>query len=149
MIDPGSAGDWLQASLMAAALGGLAAAGRWALRMEEAERATPHVVPCGSRPAPRPWQSARQAGPASDENPETYRPRPRSDNPAERQKQASTQPYLPITPRKGWAVMRCHPVHRRPNRCRTWLLLGFRLVSLVVGLPGLEPPASSLSAKCR
>ena len=103
MIDPGSAGDWLQASLMAGALGGLAAAGRWALRMEEAERATPHVVALrestGTTTPPR--QSARQAGPASDENPETYRPRPRSDNPAERQKQASTQPYLPITPRKG------------------------------------------------
>ena len=41
MIDPGSGGDWLQASLMAAALGGLAAAGRWALREEEAEPATP------------------------------------------------------------------------------------------------------------
>ena len=45
MIDPGSVGDWLQASLMAGALGGLAAAGRWALRMEEAEQATPHVAP--------------------------------------------------------------------------------------------------------
>jgi hypothetical protein len=45
MIDPGSIGDWLQASLMAGALGGLAAAGRWALRMEEAEQATPHTVP--------------------------------------------------------------------------------------------------------
>ena len=44
MIEPGSVGDWLQASLMAGALGGLAAAGRWALRMEEAERATPHAV---------------------------------------------------------------------------------------------------------
>jgi hypothetical protein len=42
MIDPGSVSDWLQASLMAGALGGLAAAGRWALRMDEAERATPH-----------------------------------------------------------------------------------------------------------
>ena len=37
MIDPGSTGDWLQASLMAAALAGLAATGRWALRQEEAE----------------------------------------------------------------------------------------------------------------
>jgi hypothetical protein len=45
MIDPGSVGDWLQASLMAGALGGLAAAGRWALRKEEAERATPQAVP--------------------------------------------------------------------------------------------------------
>ena len=45
MIDPGSAGDWLQASLMAGALGGLAAASRWALRMDEAEQATPHAVP--------------------------------------------------------------------------------------------------------
>jgi hypothetical protein len=38
MIDPGSVGDWLQASLMAGALSALAAAGRWALRLEEAER---------------------------------------------------------------------------------------------------------------
>jgi hypothetical protein len=45
MIDPGSVGDWLQASLMAAALGALAAASRWALRMEETEQATPHAVP--------------------------------------------------------------------------------------------------------
>ena len=44
MIDPGSAGDWLQAFLMAGALGGLAAANRWALRMEEAEQARPQVV---------------------------------------------------------------------------------------------------------
>ena len=45
MIDPGSAGDWLQASLMAGALGGLAAASRWALRMDEAEQARPNLVP--------------------------------------------------------------------------------------------------------
>jgi hypothetical protein len=45
MIDPGSVGDWLQASLMAGALGALAAASRWALRMEETEQATPHAVP--------------------------------------------------------------------------------------------------------
>jgi hypothetical protein len=45
MIEPGSVGDWLQASLMAGALGGLAAAGRLALRMEGAERAAP---PAGS-----------------------------------------------------------------------------------------------------
>jgi hypothetical protein len=44
MIEPGSVGDWLQASLMAGALGGLTATGRWALRMEEAERAIPHAV---------------------------------------------------------------------------------------------------------
>jgi hypothetical protein len=37
MIDPGSVGDWLQASLMAAALAGLAATGRWALRQEAAD----------------------------------------------------------------------------------------------------------------
>jgi len=40
MVDPGSVGDWLQASLIAAALGGLAAVGRWALREEEADRTT-------------------------------------------------------------------------------------------------------------
>jgi hypothetical protein len=74
MIDPGSVVDWLQASLMAGALGGLAAAGRWALRTEEAERATPHVVPLreatggsdGVRnrrgPAPSFWLSAVQSG---------------------------------------------------------------------------------------
>jgi hypothetical protein len=57
MIEPGSVGDWLQASLMAGALGGLAAAGRWALRMEEAERAghsrrgrTAVIGPAGERP---------------------------------------------------------------------------------------------------
>jgi hypothetical protein len=45
MIDPGSVGDWLQASLMAAALGGLAATGRWALRKEEADPDTLQAVP--------------------------------------------------------------------------------------------------------
>ena len=50
MIEPGSMGDWLQASLMAGALGGLAVASRWALRMEEAERATPHAVPLRESP---------------------------------------------------------------------------------------------------
>ena len=44
MIEPGSMGDWLQASLMAGALGGLAAASRWALRMDQAEQATPHAT---------------------------------------------------------------------------------------------------------
>ena len=53
MISPGSVGDWLQASLMAGALGGLAAAGRWALRMEEAEAATPHAVPLRESTGPR------------------------------------------------------------------------------------------------
>jgi hypothetical protein len=37
MVDPGSAGDWMQALLMAAALGGLAAVCGWALREEEAQ----------------------------------------------------------------------------------------------------------------
>jgi hypothetical protein len=45
MIDPGSVGDWLQASLMAAALGGLAATGRWALRTEEADPDTLQAAP--------------------------------------------------------------------------------------------------------
>src|SRR5215216_3431292 len=35
MVTPGSAGDWIQALIMAAALAGLAATGRWALREEE------------------------------------------------------------------------------------------------------------------
>jgi hypothetical protein len=35
MVDPGSVGDWMQTLLMAAALGGLAAASGWALREEE------------------------------------------------------------------------------------------------------------------
>lgn len=35
MVDPGSVGDWMQALLIAAALGGLAAACGWALREEE------------------------------------------------------------------------------------------------------------------
>jgi hypothetical protein len=37
MIDPGSTADWLQASLLAAALAGLAATGRWALHKEAAD----------------------------------------------------------------------------------------------------------------
>jgi hypothetical protein len=45
MIDPGSVGDWLQASLMAAALAGLAATGRRALRKEEADPDTLQPVP--------------------------------------------------------------------------------------------------------
>jgi hypothetical protein len=45
MIDPGSGGDWLQATLMAAALGGLAATGRWALHKEEADPDAPPAVP--------------------------------------------------------------------------------------------------------
>jgi hypothetical protein len=36
---------WLQASLMAAALGGLAATGRWALRTEEADPDTLQAAP--------------------------------------------------------------------------------------------------------
>jgi hypothetical protein len=35
MVTPGAAGDWLQASILAAALAGLAAAGGWALRQED------------------------------------------------------------------------------------------------------------------
>lgn len=38
MVDPGSVGDWMQALLTTAALGGLAAACGWALREEEAHR---------------------------------------------------------------------------------------------------------------
>ena len=78
MIDPGSMGDWLQASLMAAALGGLAAAGRWALRNDEADPATPQAVPLRvstGTMAPAP-QSPRQLGPLPDEYGETYRPSP-------------------------------------------------------------------------
>jgi hypothetical protein len=45
MVNPGSLGDWLQASLMAAALGGLAAVGWWALREEAVDRTTPQAVP--------------------------------------------------------------------------------------------------------
>ena len=45
MVDPGSIGDWLQASLIAAALGGLAAVGWWALREEEVDRTTPQAAP--------------------------------------------------------------------------------------------------------
>jgi hypothetical protein len=45
MVDPGSIGDWLQTSLIAAALGGLAAVGWWALREEEVDRTTPQAVP--------------------------------------------------------------------------------------------------------
>jgi hypothetical protein len=56
MIDPGSAGDWLQASLMAAALAGLAATGRWALRQEAAEPdplpAVPLLKPARAPTAP-------------------------------------------------------------------------------------------------
>jgi hypothetical protein len=37
MIDPGSAADWVQASLLTGLLAGLAAAGRWALAQEQHE----------------------------------------------------------------------------------------------------------------
>lgn len=49
MIDPGSAGDWLSASLLATALGGLAAATRWALGREAAEQPAPHPAPAPTR----------------------------------------------------------------------------------------------------
>ena len=45
MVDPGSIGDWLQASLIAAALGCLAAVGWWALCEQEVDRTTPQAVP--------------------------------------------------------------------------------------------------------
>ena len=45
MVDPGSIGDWLQASLIAAALGGLAGVGWWALHEEEVDRTTPQAIP--------------------------------------------------------------------------------------------------------
>jgi hypothetical protein len=54
MADPGSLGDWLQASLIAAALGGLAAVGWWALREEEADRTTPEAVPAAPTGATAP-----------------------------------------------------------------------------------------------
>jgi hypothetical protein len=47
MVDPGSIGDWLQTSLIAAALGGLAAVGWWALREEEVDRTTSQAFPRG------------------------------------------------------------------------------------------------------
>jgi hypothetical protein len=47
MIDPGSAGDWLQATLLATALGALAITGRRALHKEETDQATAQVVPVG------------------------------------------------------------------------------------------------------
>jgi hypothetical protein len=50
MIDPGSAGDWLQATLLAAALGALAFTGRRALHKEEADQATAQV-PASQPPA--------------------------------------------------------------------------------------------------
>jgi hypothetical protein len=49
MIDPGSAGDWLQASLLATALGGLAAATQRALRQEAAEQPAPQPAPAPTR----------------------------------------------------------------------------------------------------
>jgi hypothetical protein len=45
MVDPGSIGDWLQASLIAAALSGLAGVGWWALHEEEVDRTTPQAIP--------------------------------------------------------------------------------------------------------
>jgi hypothetical protein len=65
MIEPGSVGDWLQASLMAGALGGLTATGRWALRMEEAERVTARGSPAGVDRAltPTPEHTPGRCGP--------------------------------------------------------------------------------------
>jgi hypothetical protein len=50
MVTPGSAGDWIQALIMAAALAGLAATGRWALGEEEhalSRRPGPPKLPTG------------------------------------------------------------------------------------------------------
>jgi hypothetical protein len=55
MIDPGSTGDWLQATLLATALGALAFTGRWALHREETDQATARV------PASQPPASASAA----------------------------------------------------------------------------------------
>jgi hypothetical protein len=55
MIDPGSAGDWLQATLLATALGALAFTGRWALHKEETDQPTAQV------PAAQPPASASAA----------------------------------------------------------------------------------------
>jgi hypothetical protein len=50
IVTPGSAGDWIQALIMAAALAGLAATGRWALGEEEhalSRRPGPPQLPTG------------------------------------------------------------------------------------------------------
>jgi hypothetical protein len=50
MVTPGSIADWIQALIMAAALAGLAATGRWALREEEhalSRRPRPSQLPSG------------------------------------------------------------------------------------------------------
>jgi hypothetical protein len=113
LIHPGSVSDWLQASLMAGVLGGLAAAGRWALRTEEAEQATPHVVPLrestGTTTPPR--QSARQADPVPDENPEAYRPCPPPARPFDGQPVACDLVGRPGT---RWRTASRIPGRRRP-----------------------------------
>jgi len=63
-MDPGSLADWMQASAMAAAVAGLAAAGRWALRAEDAQ-------PSSRQPArPRP-ADAVVAATAAEEQPQS------------------------------------------------------------------------------
>jgi len=57
MIDPASIGDWIQASVIVGALGGLAAACGWALRQEElatGSRVTMERVPVAASPPERP-----------------------------------------------------------------------------------------------
>jgi hypothetical protein len=45
MVDPGSVADWAQATVMAAALAGVAAAGLRALREELARQPAPQPIP--------------------------------------------------------------------------------------------------------
>jgi hypothetical protein len=52
---------------------------------------------------------------------------------------------LVMTTQLGRPVMRCHPVHGRPTGSEHNSEERFRWLSLVVGLPGLEPGTSSLS----
>jgi hypothetical protein len=63
MIDPASMGDWIQASAIVGALGGLAAACGWVLRQEEltaGRRVTMERVPVAAGTGPSPSERARR-----------------------------------------------------------------------------------------
>jgi hypothetical protein len=61
----------------------------------------------------------------------------------------TNQAGLSMTPQEVMLVMRCHAIHGRRVRSERNYEWRSRWLSLVVGLGGLEPPASSLSAITR
>jgi hypothetical protein len=63
MIDPASMGDWMQASIIVSALGGIAAACKWALLQEEPAAGSGVIlgrVPVAARPTPVPSEQTRR-----------------------------------------------------------------------------------------